>query len=148
MAHRQCRRAFCGAGGGKFFCLFLSPREGQEWLQIPQPWQSQLSFAAGAKRKVRARPLKQAQNTFMKESKQRPGTEGAGADLTLSLLISFAYSWARESSSMKTKLCPGLWLVSLDQHLRQIEIVCRREAHQSALREALRVSQRPEEDLT
>lgn len=147
MAHRQCRRAFCGADGGKFFCPFLSPRESQKWLQIHSPGKANCPLQLVPKR-VRARPLKQAQNTFMKERKERPGTKGAGADLTLPLLISSAYSWARESSSMKTKLCPGLWLVSLDQHLRQIESTCRREAHQSPLQEALRVSQRPEGDLT
>lgn len=94
----------------------------------PQPWHSQLCFAAGAKRKVRARSLERAQNTFTEESNGRPGTEGAGADFILSLLVAFAYSWTRESGPMKTELCPGLWLVGLNQHLRQREIPCLQEA--------------------
>lgn len=39
----------------------------------------------------------------------------------LSLLISFVCSWTTESGYMKIKLCQGLWPVSLDKCLMEIE---------------------------
>lgn len=39
----------------------------------------------------------------------------------LTLLIPFASSWTTERGDMKIKPCQGLWLVSLDKCLAQIE---------------------------
>lgn len=66
----------------------------------------------------------------------------------ISSLISFAYSWTTESGYMKIKLWQGLWLVSLDKCLMQIENRVPSVARQGTLQEALGILQRPENYLT
>lgn len=63
----------------------------------------------------------------------------------LSLLISFVCSWTTESGYMKIKLCQGLWPVSLDKCLMEIENrVPSAAPRRSTLQEALGILQRPE----